>query len=667
LSSSYIPLYRKYRPQKFKDIVGQESIVNTLSNAIELNKVAHAYLLTGPRGTGKTSTARIFAKSLNCQKGPTLEPCGECPSCLDIVGSNAIDVIEIDAASNRKVEDARNLLEKVQFVPVAGKYKIYIIDEVHMLTTEAFNTLLKTLEEPPPNLVFILATTEAHKVLNTIISRCQRFDFRRIKQDLIVNKLKDIIELEKLNINDKALSLIARRSAGGLRDAISLLDQVSILASVQKEVTEKDILTLLGCLQEDTLFGLADAIADRNTNKLIEILDDIIQLGSEPVQVIRELMNYFRNLLLVKTTNKLDEIASLIDVSEQFYSEIKKQSEKFEVIEITQIIEKFSNYEKTLRVTSQQHLWLEVALISIANRQDIQVIKDMEARIIRLEEAIAGGNFVEAKSVKTESAFENLRKPEPIIQSKPVTVETVVTIPLRETPQKQELPVENKQEEIIQVDSIKAEEQSLSPIANAIKVDNNDEKDTIKAAADSVSNITSQAGNLVQDWKALLDNIESIPSRMFFTNLAKPVEINSDKIVLTFTNETFAKQSQDKTKQPPLEKAAQKLFGTIPKIISRTVLPGDEKIIASAEKKTELDEKSLQDKAVKRENFEQITQEFEEIPKTKTSKIILSEGPMEPIDEELAEQINKIEEVAPINLSDQAKMVLDLFQGKIIE
>ena len=193
MSSSYIPLYRKYRPQKFKDIVGQESIVNTLSNAIELNKVAHAYLLTGPRGTGKTSTARIFAKSLNCQKGPTLEPCGECPSCLDIVGSNAIDVIEIDAASNRKVEDARNLLEKVQFVPVAGKYKIYIIDEVHMLTTEAFNTLLKTLEEPPPNLVFILATTEAHKVLNTIISRCQRFDFRRIKQDLIVNKLKDII------------------------------------------------------------------------------------------------------------------------------------------------------------------------------------------------------------------------------------------------------------------------------------------------------------------------------------------------------------------------------------------------------------------------------------------------------------------------------------------
>ena len=330
LGNSYTPLYRKYRPQKFGDIVGQEAIVKTLSNALELNKVAHAYLLTGPRGTGKTSTARIFAKSLNCEKGPTLEPCEKCPSCTDITNSNAIDVIEIDAASNRKVEDARNLLEKVQFVPVAGKYKIYIIDEVHMLTPEAFNTLLKTLEEPPPNLVFILATTEAHKVLNTIISRCQRFDFRRIRQDLIVERLKEIIKLENLNISDNALSLIARRAGGGLRDALSLLDQVSILASVQKEVTEKDILTLLGCLQEDTLSSLTSAIANRDTTTLVSILDDIVQLGSEPVQVIRELMNHFRNLLLAKTTGNISELKSITDVSEQFYGVLKKQAESFE-------------------------------------------------------------------------------------------------------------------------------------------------------------------------------------------------------------------------------------------------------------------------------------------------------------------------------------------------
>ncbi|EKE03187.1 MAG: hypothetical protein ACD_20C00234G0009 [uncultured bacterium] len=653
MASSYIPLYRKYRPQKFKDIVGQESIVRTLSNALELNKVAHAYLLTGPRGTGKTSTARIFAKSLNCQNGPTLDPCGECPSCLDIARSNAIDVIEIDAASNRKVEDARNLLEKVQFVPVAGKYKIYIIDEVHMLTTEAFNTLLKTLEEPPPNLVFILATTEAHKVLNTIISRCQRFDFRRIRQDLIVERLKEIIKIENININDKALSLIARRSAGGLRDALSLLDQVSILASIQKEVTEKDILTLLGCLQEDTLYGLADAMANRNTSNLIAILDEVIQLGSEPIQILRELMNYFRNLLLVKTTDNIDEIITMIDVSEQFYGEIKKQSEQFEVLEITQIIDKLSNYEKTLRVTSQQHLWLEVALISIANRQDIQVIKELEARLIRLEEAVTCGNTATIKQpAKQQNTLENLRKPEPVKVPAPIPV---AAAPVKEK-------IEQKPEPVVEI------EQPAQANKPEIRIEDIKEEkvEDIKPVFDTVSDEAGHAGNLPQDWKLLLDNIEGIPSRMFFTNLAKPIEINSSKIVLAFANEGFAKQAQDKTKLPPLEKASQKLFGTMPKIITRTLLPGDEKVTAAAEKKTELAD-STQTKTLKKENFEQITQEFDELPKPKIPKVVVSEEPAELIEDEIIEQISKVEKIAPVNLSDQAKMVLDLFQGKIIE
>ncbi|MFH0702198.1 MAG: DNA polymerase III subunit gamma/tau, partial [bacterium] len=595
--TSYIPLYRKYRPQKFKDIVGQEAIVKTLSNAIELNKVAHAYLFTGPRGTGKTSMARILAKSLNCKNGPTLEPCGKCPSCIDITNGNAIDVIEIDAASNRKVEDARNLLEKVQFVPVSGKYKIYIIDEVHMLTTEAFNTLLKTLEEPPKNLVFILATTEAHKVLNTIISRCQRFDFRRIKQDLTVERLKEIARLEDLKINDQACSLIARRSLGGLRDALSLLDQISILSLLKEEITEEDILPLLGSISENTMLELTNIIADRNISALISRLNEIIQLGNEPVQILRELMNCFRNIMLAKTTNNPDELKSLIDASEQSYVELKDQAEKFEIIEISQIIEKLSDYEKTIKTTSKQQLWLEVALISICYRHDIQIIKDLESRILKLEEAFSVKNFDMI----------------PKIQTNPVSLKTKLPEPpsVKETSYKETL--------------------SPEPGLDTPKTDMND---------------------ISQNWKTLLDNIEAIPAKGFFSGLAKPVEINPENIIITFNNDNFVKKSREKSQIASLEKAAQKLFGTIPKITIRTPLPEDQNISENKEK----------------EKFEQISQEIEEeIPKKSAPKVTVTEEPLEPIDNEVLNHIdNMSSNVSYTDLSDQTRTILELFQGKII-
>ena len=220
---NYIPLYRKYRPQQLEEVVGQEHIKKALTNAITTDKISHAYLFTGPRGTGKTSTARIFAKSLNCTEGPTIHPCGKCGNCIDITNSTPMDVIEIDAASNRSVEDAQHILERVMYAPVNSRYKIYIIDEVHMLSTTAFNALLKTLEEPPKNVIFILATTEVHKVLDTIKSRCQRYDFKRITTDNIVEHLRKISKLENINITDEALISIAKNSAGGMRDSIALL------------------------------------------------------------------------------------------------------------------------------------------------------------------------------------------------------------------------------------------------------------------------------------------------------------------------------------------------------------------------------------------------------------------------------------------------------------
>ena len=274
MNKNYVPLYRKYRPQTLDTLVGQEHVKKTLTSAIELGKIAHAFLFTGPRGTGKTSTARILAKSLNCKNGPTIHPCGECESCRDITNSVPIDVIEIDAASNRTVEDAQNILEKIQYVPVHGKYKIYIIDEIHMLSNHAFNALLKTLEEPPENVIFILATTEVHKVLDTIKSRCQRFDFRRITTDDIVKHLRYISDQEKIKITDDALYTIAKNSAGGMRDSISLLDQLSLLG-VSKEITTDDVNSILGRISFDVLHTLSDKIISSSPKFVIISSHDV--------------------------------------------------------------------------------------------------------------------------------------------------------------------------------------------------------------------------------------------------------------------------------------------------------------------------------------------------------------------------------------------------------
>ena len=299
METKYIPLYRKYRPQTFHDLIGQENIVHALSNAIELNRIAHAYLLCGPRGTGKTSSARILAKSLNCKEGPTLSPCGKCPACLDVMNSIPVDVIEIDAASNRSVEDTQAILEKIQYVPVNGRYKIYVIDEVHMLSNHAFNALLKTLEEPPENVIFILATTEPHKVLDTIISRCQRFDYRRITTDDIVKRLEYISSQENINIAKDALYAIAKNSQGGMRDALALLDQISVLG-VNKQIDVNDINEMLGKISYDTLSEVAQYIIESDCAKSVPLIDMIYSKGNEPVQIVANLIQYFRDLMIVK-------------------------------------------------------------------------------------------------------------------------------------------------------------------------------------------------------------------------------------------------------------------------------------------------------------------------------------------------------------------------------
>ncbi len=646
MAESYIPLYRKYRPQKFSDLVGQENVVKTLSNAINLDRVSHAYLFTGSRGTGKTSTARILAKSLNCAEGATTDPCGKCPSCIDIANSNSIDVIEIDAASNGSVEAARNLIDKVQFMPVAGKYKVYIIDEVHMLSNQAFNTLLKTLEEPPKNLVFILATTESHKVLTTIISRCQRFDFKRVNQDVISSRLKEIAAKEGIKINDKAVSIISRRCHGGMRDALGLLDQASVLSFGQNEVTDNDIISLMGSMSEDILFKVADCIADKDSNKLITLIDEIGTIN-EPVQIIRELINYFRNILFVRNSDDLDGISELIDFSQSLLPDIKAQSNKFETSEIVQIIEKLSECEKTLKNSSQQHLWLEVGLIGICHRHDIQVIKELESRIEKLEEVISSGNLPAAKPVKIALKPVEIVKPEPVEVAK-----SEPALPCHPEVSPKDLSVDGDS----QLD------RSFASLRMTKELIATEEGKKTEETDNPLLPPNNTVINLADSWKTLLENMESLPARTFFMNLSKPVEINSEKIVVTFKNESFIKQSrEDKIKSSQLEKAAEKMFGTLPKILIRTPLAED----------GEFQKKNEELKAVEPQKSQQIsTSLVEEIPNVpkRGSQVAIDETPISDAEREIADEIEEMETIIkPVNLPEQAKLVVELFNGKVID
>ena len=527
MSGNYIPLYRKYRPQSLETLVGQEHIKKTLTSAIELGKISHAYLFTGPRGTGKTSTARILAKSLNCKNGPTIHPCGECESCKDITNSIPIDVIEIDAASNRKVEDTQNLLEKIQYVPVNGKYKIYIIDEVHMLTNHAFNALLKTLEEPPENVIFILATTEVHKVLDTIKSRCQRFDFRRITTDDIVKHLRYISDQEGINITNDALFAIAKNSAGGMRDSISLLDQLSILG-ISKEITTDDVNSILGRISFDILKKLSSRIIESKPSEAIEILNEIYNSGNEPLQILTNLCEYFKNLLIVKTcSEKL--LPDLTGLNEPQIKELLTQKDLLENHQIVFLIERISHYIKEIKMASNQHLWLEVGMIDLANMSENSSLLDLQNRIKSLE----------CGSVKTNDNAREYASLQPL--STPVQEvsreSTAPSAPAEPLPAQKPKDI-IKQEEKIPVQTTQTEAVEFTPPPVSKKSDGKD---------------------LASLWQFLLANIKS-PSTQALLKLAKPVKIAPDGVIITFRNDRLVSQINDSNKKQLIIDAANVMF-----------------------------------------------------------------------------------------------------------
>ncbi len=362
---AYMALYRKWRPDNFANLVGQDHVSRTLANAIKSGRIGHAYLFTGPRGTGKTSTAKILAKALNCEQGPTVEPCNQCEACQRINSGNSMDVFEIDAASNRGIEAIRDLRENVKFAPVNGRYKVYIIDEVHMLTSEAFNALLKTLEEPPAHVVFIMATTEVYKVPATIQSRCQRYDFKRITVDDIFNRLKTVVEGMDIKADDDALRMIAVKADGGMRDALSILDQCIALS--EQSLTIDRVQQLLGLVGKEWLDKLVGALQSKDAAAVLTMVDEIIRAGKDLQQVLGELGIHFRGLMIFKAAGLVDGV----DYYSQTDESIKKQAAGFTQEQIVWIIRRVHEAANEVKWSPQPRIAVEAALLEICQRDNL--------------------------------------------------------------------------------------------------------------------------------------------------------------------------------------------------------------------------------------------------------------------------------------------------------
>ncbi|XGV96183.1 MAG: DNA polymerase III subunit gamma/tau [Leptolyngbya sp. BL-A-14] len=527
---TYQPLHHKYRPQSFSDLVGQEAIATTLTNALQQQRIAPAYLFTGARGTGKTSSARILAKSLNCLKSdvPTAQPCGVCEVCQSIAKGSALDVIEIDAASNTGVDNIRELIERSQFAPVQCRYKVYVVDECHMLSTAAFNALLKTLEEPPDRVVFVLATTDPQRVLPTIISRCQRFDFRRIPLEASVKHLRSIATQESIDITDDAITLIAQISQGGMRDAESLLDQLSLLAG---EVSVDKVWDLVGSVPERDLMALLESIAQDNPETLLDSVRRLMDRGREPLIVLQNLASFYRDLLIAKTAPTRNDLVALTAPT---WATLCDFAQTLDLQTILAGQQQLRPSEDQIKSTTQPRLWLEVTLMGLL------------PSAIGSRESGVGSRESGVKSQVSQSV--NRREPEVRSQKPEVNLARVTGAVASSSSQSEEPP---KMEAIAPTSSVE------QPEAIAKPVDRSGEP-VVAESNDFNQPVSHASSDLSQTWQEILSHIDLKGTRAMLSVNCHLLSQNDHEILVGVKSQSMLKMITGMI--PQLEKASTKAF-----------------------------------------------------------------------------------------------------------
>ncbi|MCG2788427.1 MAG: DNA polymerase III subunit gamma/tau [Actinomycetia bacterium] len=585
---SYISFYRKWRPQTFSEIIGQEYVVQTLENAIIKNRISHAYMFCGPRGTGKTSLARIFAKALNCVNGPTSKPCNKCDNCVSISNGNNMDVIEIDAASNRGINEIRELREKVKYLPAALRKKVYIIDEVHMLTTEAFNALLKVLEEPPEHVIFIMATTEPHQVLATIMSRCQRFDFYPIPQDKIRKRLKGISTSEDITINDSALNLIAKYADGSLRDADGILEQLSSLG--ENDITVDDVSSLLGVIDIEMLFEIANILIEKNLNQALLFIHRVISSSINLKIFVSEFLDHLYNLYVLRN---YDSPLEILDIGEDFKERYFNQAKLFSTIEVEFLINLYSELLKQLRWSESAKSYFKAAIIKSVNYRFIDE-EQMDKRFKKigsdLEELKNDISKISVSIQESNIKPASIKKDEDIIEEKHADVTDAKDIEIKKITGSDdfEKAIKDNWNRIV----AKLKEKNVPLHAKFIEVKN------FKIDNNAI------CFYLAYDKKWHKENLNKINNASFIKDIIKEITGKNFKVVFEITDTDKVIQDTDKVIQ-----GTDKVIDSKEHTIKNENEFADE--ISGKEKKWESDNKSNNTNDAESDIFDYIEEKFE--------------------------------------------------------
>ncbi len=549
---AYLSLYRKYRPQTFTEILGQEHVAQTLSNAVDEDRVAHAYLFTGPRGTGKTSTARILAKALNCEQGPTSKPCGKCASCLAIAAGSSLDVFEMDAASHSGVDDTREILFGVALATAGGRKKVYVIDEVHMLTAQSFNALLKTLEEPPDHVIFVLATTEAHKVLPTIVSRTQRFDFRRVPASVIEQHLAEIAKEESIDIEPDALALVARHAEGSVRDALSALDQLS---SFGHAVGEADVESLLGTRDEETFVELFDAIAQGDVGTIFTTMQRFVAQGADMRQLADDALEHTRSLLLLKTA---PEAEALLDVPAEDRPRLGVQAEAFSTDTLLRTLDLIGQAVIDMRNAPNHRLLLEIALVRSAAPETDPSATGLLGRIERLERRIGIDTSEAAAAGPSEAAAAGAEAPPERTPTPSAPPAASTSSPARKKP--------STKPTAKTTGTTGTTREDVAPPAADSKPSSS-KGGAASAAAPAAVSGTVGLGEVKDAWPAVMKEVNKGSKRVgAYLNPSKPVSFDGDVLVVSTQSEFHAHQMTEQKNKSVLVEAVFAALGIKPKI-----------------------------------------------------------------------------------------------------